>query len=452
MSGIAELLLNLGFRVSGSDLKVGEVCRRLQKLGAQISQGHARENVPESASLLVYSSAVRSDNVELIEAHKRGLPVIRRAEVLSELMRLKYGVAVAGSHGKTTTTSMIAAVMERAGLDPTAVIGGQVSSIGSGSKLGRGEFLIAESDESDKSFLLLKPSIAVVTNIDAEHLCAYESFTELEESFESFVKGVPFYGLSVFCIDDPRVRALAQRYERRQATYGVSLDALYRAVNIVQRQSGSSFDVLRQGEFLCRVNLPLIGRHMVVNSLAAVAVGVELNIAPDVISTALHEFLGVKRRLEVVGACRSVAVMSDYGHHPTEVRATLRAVREAWGSSIRKFHVIFQPHRYSRTRDCFAEYIQAFQDCDHLVLCDIYPAGEDPIAGISGELLFAAISHLDKEFSRSLDGAAACALAQAAKGDLVLCLGAGSIGTLPEEILARLASGPPLEQKAANLS
>lgn len=435
MSGLAEILLQDGFKVSGSDLKLGSACQRLESLGAVIFEGHKADNVPSEASLVVYSSAVRSDNPEIIEAKERQIPVIRRAEVLAELMRLKFGVGVAGSHGKTTTTSMTAAILERAGLDPTVIIGGQVKSLGSGGKLGQGDFLVAETDESDRSFLLLKPSLAVVTNIDAEHLTAYESLADLENSFDQFVRSVPFYGLAVLCVDDTRVRDLAQRYHGRKVTYGLSADAQMRAQNIEHNRHCTSFDVVKNGEKIMRIDLPMLGQHMVVNCLAAISIGLELNVSTEIIQEALANFSGVKRRLEVIGEPNGVTVMSDYGHHPAEIKATLSAIRLGWGKALRKFHVIFQPHRYSRTRDCFVEFLTAFSDCDNLVVTEIYAASEDPISGISGESLTEAISHRSKTFVKELSEALSTVSVELQPGDVVLCLGAGSVGNLPEQFL-----------------
>jgi len=438
MSGLAEILLNLGFKVSGTDLKESPVTERLRKLGAVVAYGHAAEHLPEGASLLVYSSAVLPENPEISEAMRRGLPVIRRAEVLAELMRLKFGVGVAGSHGKTTTTSMTAAILERAGLDPTVIIGGQVKTMASGGKLGRSSYLVAETDESDRSFLLLKPTIAVVTNIDSEHLSAYASITELEESFAEFVAAVPFYGLAILCIDDPRVRDLAERYRGRKLTYGLSPDAHLRAVDLEYARDGTAFTILRGGEELCRVRLPVPGRHLVVNSLAAVGVGLEFDIAPALIAAALGEFAGVKRRLEVIGEARGVTVMSDYGHHPTEIKATLNAVRTGWGRELNRFHVVFQPHRYTRTRDCFAQFLDAFTECDNLVVTSIYAASEPPLEGISGEILCSAITHPSRRFVENLDDVAAGLVRDLQPGDVVLSLGAGSIGAFPERLLSAL--------------
>ncbi|MFM1848743.1 MAG: UDP-N-acetylmuramate--L-alanine ligase [Pseudomonadota bacterium] len=439
MSGLAEILLNLGFRVSGSDQKVTATVVRLRQLGAEIFEGHAAEHLPSGASLLVYSSAIDRANPEIVEAERRGLPIVRRAEVLAELMRLKYGVGVAGSHGKTTTTSMTAAILERGGLDPTVVIGGQVKSMGSGGKLGRSDYLVAETDESDRSFLLLRPTIAVVTNIDAEHLNAYTSLAELEESFHQFVRSVPFYGLAVLCIDDPRVRDLAELYKGRKITYGVSPQAQLRAVNIEPHRDGTTFEVVRNGEPICRVHLPMLGRHIVVNSLAAIAVGLEFGIAPETIAAALGEFSGVKRRLEVLGEHGGVTVINDYGHHPTEVKATIQAVRSGWGSELRRLHVVFQPHRYTRTRDCFVTFLDAFGECDNLTITEIYAASEAPIEGITGDTLAGAITHPAARYIKDFDDVLPRLLAEVEPGDVVVCLGAGSIGGFAERFTGELA-------------
>ena len=438
MSGIAEILINHGFKVSGSDQKLNQACQRLIEQGATIYSGHAKENLPKDASLLVYSSAVSKNNPEIQEAIARGIPVVRRAEVLAELMRLKYGVAVAGSHGKTSTTSMIAAVLEHGKFDPTVIIGGQVKSHSTGGKLGKGDFLVAESDESDRSFLLLRPTIAVVTNIDNEHMTAYQSLSELEQSFESFVRSVPFYGLAVLCVDDARVRDLAARYNGRKVTYGISPEASIQAHNIKADKQIMSFQVYQSGEFLFEVNLPMPGRHMVVNSLAAVAIGLELNIPKEIIAEALNTFGGVKRRLEIIGESNGITVINDYGHHPAEIRATLAAIKNGWASEMGKLHVIFQPHRYTRTRDCFVDFIDCFRDCDNLVISEIYSAGEDSISGVSGEILCEAISHPSKQYVERLEDIVPGLVKNISKGDIVICLGAGSVGTLPEIILSQI--------------
>jgi UDP-N-acetylmuramate--alanine ligase len=448
MSGLAEILLNLGFKVSGSDQKLSSTTERLRALGAEVHAGHAAEHVPAEATLLVYSSAIEPTNPEVIEATRRGLPIVRRAEVLAELMRLKYGVGVAGSHGKTTTTSMTAAILERGGLDPTVVIGGQVKAMGSGGKLGRSDYLVAETDESDRSFLLLRPTVAVVTNIDAEHLSAYASLTELEESFHQFVRSVPFYGLAVLCADDPRVRDLAERYRGRKVTYGVSPDAQIRAVDIVPHRAGTSFVVERDGVGLCRVQLPMLGRHIVVNSLAAIAVALEFGIAPSVIAAALGDFSGVKRRLENLGEFQGVTVINDYGHHPTEVKATIQALRAGWGKELGRLHVVFQPHRYTRTRDCFALFLDAFTDADNLTVTDIYGASESPLEGISGETLASAISKPGARYIGALEEAGATVRGEVLPGDVVLFLGAGSIGAYAERFVAEFGAASPAGRRS----
>jgi UDP-N-acetylmuramate--alanine ligase len=444
MSGIAEVLLNQGFQVSGTDLRQSSATDRLQSLGATIQFGHAAENLPPEASLLVFSSAVSMENPEVVEARRRGIPVIRRAEVLAELMRLKYGVAVAGSHGKTTTTSMSASIMEAGGLDPTVIIGGQVSSMASGARLGQSNFLVAETDESDRSFLLLKPTVAVVTNIDSEHLSAYTSMSELEQSFEQFIQSVPFYGLSILCIDDPRVRALAQRYDRRKVTYGISPDAQLRAIDIQHDRTTVRYTLEVRGEACGVIELPIPGRHMAVNSLAAIAVGLEFGIPLESIRSALARFGGVRRRLEVVAEVHGVTIMNDYGHHPTEIRATLAAVQAGWASYPHRLHVVFQPHRYTRTRDSFVDFLDAFEAADSLLLTEIYAASETPIEGISGERLCSAVHHSAKQFVANPEDALPFLERTVAKGDIVLCLGAGSIGSLPEKVAACLRSLPAL--------
>ncbi len=438
MSGLAEILLGLGFKVSGSDLKLSDVSRRLERLGATVFAGHAAEHLPQSASLVVYSSAVPLDNPEVVEAKLRGLPVIRRAEVLAELMRLKFGVGVAGSHGKTTTTSMTAAILEAAGKDPTVIIGGQVKSIGTGGKLGKGDILVAESDESDRSFLLLRPTIAVVTNIDAEHLVAYRSLADLEESFEQFISSVPFYGLAVLCIDDPKVRDLAGRFKGRKITYGISPDAQVRIENVESSRTLTSYDVIFCGEFLCHVALPMLGQHIAINSLAAIAVAREFGVSVAIIKQALGDFGGVGRRLEVIGEPKGITVINDYGHHPTEVRATLAAVRAGYAAGLGKLHVVFQPHRYTRTRDCFAQFLDAFVDADSLIVTDIYSAGEPALEGINSEALCQAIRHESCRYVPDLESVLPGLLPSVHPGDVVVCLGAGSVGTLPERLIREI--------------
>jgi UDP-N-acetylmuramate--alanine ligase len=435
MSGLAEVLLGLGFKVSGSDIKGGEITTRLASLGAEIKLGHDALNLPTKASLLVYSSAVHQDNPEIVEAHKREIPVISRAMVLAELMRLKYGVAVAGSHGKTTTTSISAAILEAGGLDPTVIIGGRVKTKGSGARIGKGSCLVAESDESDRSFLLLKPTIAVVTNIDSEHLSAYASMAELEESFEKFVSSVPFYGLSILCIDDPRVKALAERISGRVVTYGLNPDADIRAIDIEPGRGTTDYTVFRKREKLFDVSLPMWGSHIAVNSLAAIAVGLEFGVNPILIRSALNGFPGVGRRLEVISEVGGITLMSDYGHHPSEIRATLSAIRAGSRGGEGRLITIFQPHRYSRTQQLFAQFLESFSAADILVTTDIYSAGESPIDDVNGESLNSAIDHPNKFYAASLEEAELLAFSQVRPGDTLLCLGAGSIGSSPERLL-----------------
>jgi UDP-N-acetylmuramate--alanine ligase len=434
MSGIAEILLTLGFKVSGSDAKLSQVTDRLTSLGATIVQGHDSKNLPSQASLLVYSSAVTMQNPEVIEAKSRGIPVIRRAEVLAELMRLKFGVAVGGSHGKTTTTTMIGTILENAGLDPTVIVGGQITSKSSGARVGKGEYLVAESDESDRSFLLLKPTIAIVTNIDTEHLNAYENYSELESCFGTFVDAVPFYGLAVLCIDDPKVRSLHQRYQRRKVSYGLSPDAQIRPENIKHIKGGISYDVFIDGKFYLSASLPIPGVHLMLNSLAAIAVAREFNVNPEVIAKSLREFPGVNRRLEVVAVKNGITVVNDYGHHPTEIKATLAAVRSGWIQGNGKVHVIFQPHRYSRTKDCFVDFLNCFSDADTVTITDIYAASEEPIEGVNSESLTKALDHQSKQYIPELHDAGQSVCKFASRDDVIVCLGAGSIGSLPAKI------------------
>ena len=436
MSGIAEILLNSGFRVSGSDQKRSAVTDRLERLGASVQIGHSAENLAPDASLLVYSSAISPHNPEMLEAKQRAIPVIPRAAVLAELMRLKYGVGVSGSHGKTTTTTMIATVLERGGLDPTVVIGGEVKSLGGGgARLGKSEYLVAETDESDRSFLLLKPTVAVVTNIDTEHLSAYASLQELEESFERFVQAVPFYGLAILCLDDARVEKIAKRYNGRKMTYGFGSQAQLRASDLEFNAGAMKFNVWHGSELIAKVQLPAVGRHLASNALAAFAVGLEFGLAPQVIAEALGAYPGVARRLEVCGELHGAIIVNDYAHHPTEIRATLAALRGAYGTSLKRLHVVFQPHRYSRTRDCFADFVSAFADSDNLIVTDIYPAGELPIDGIDAEKLCAAIDHPSKQHLSDLSQCVEVISAQLQPGDVLACLGAGSIGALPEKLL-----------------
>jgi UDP-N-acetylmuramate--alanine ligase len=438
MSGIAEVLLNSGYAVSGSDLQESDATRRLRSLGARISIGHGEENLAGDPSVVVISTAVKYSNPEVLEARRRHIPVIPRAEMLAELMRMKYGIAVAGSHGKTTTTSMIAAVLSTVGLDPTVVIGGRVDMFGTNARVGQGEFLVAEADESDGSFLLLSPTIAVVTNIDREHMDFHQTMERLDESFLAFINKVPFYGLAVLCSDDTHVHGLIAKVRKRFITYGLSSDADFSAHELTPVAAGVECEVLKRGKPLGRLRLHLPGRHSATNALAAVAVADELEIPFSRIAEALDAFTGIHRRFEVKGEPGGVLVIDDYGHHPTEIRATIAAVRDSWK---RPLTVIFQPHRFTRTQDLFGEFLTAFEGADRLVLTEIYAAGEDPISGVSGEALYQAIKrkgHLDVEFVPDKSDIVRRLAGQLAAGDMVLTLGAGDIYRAGEALLEAL--------------
>lgn len=440
MSGLAEILLATGFRVSGSDIKQSGTCQRLIERGATIQFTQEADSIPKEASLVVYSSAISDGNPELIEARRRNLPIVRRAEVLAELMRLKFGVGVAGSHGKTTTTSLVAAILEAGSLDPTVVIGGQLQHLGTGARLGRGEYLVAETDESDRSFLLMKPTVAIVTNIDDEHMNAYESRQDLEGAFRQFIDSVPFYGLAVLCVDDPVLRSFSSDLSRRSISYGFSEGADVRATDIVAGPGGMEFVVFLKGESLGRFFLPMLGRHLVQNSLAAIAVGLEFGVPVDSIRGALCSFGGVKRRLEVCGTVDGTTIMSDYGHHPTEIRATLKALRECFVGTNRRITAVFQPHRYTRTQMCWDNLLSAFVDCDRLIITEVYGANEEPIPGVDGRDLFRAVDHQDKEFCSALEDVPEILRDKVCDNEVVICLGAGSIGSLPHRLLEGLKS------------
>jgi len=439
MSGIAEVLLNLGYEVSGSDLKESDTTRRLAALGGRMWRGHAREHV-EAVDVVVTSSAVRRDNPEVVEARARKIPVIPRAEMLAELMRLKYGVAIAGSHGKTTTTSLAAHLLAHAGMDPTAVVGGKVNAFGSNAKLGKGDYMVVEADESDGSFLHIPPTIAVVTNVDPEHLDHWKTPEALRQGFVAFVNRVPFYGLAILCIDHPGVQSLIPDVEKRFVTYGEAPQADYRAARIDVTGGKVSFDAFRRDEPLGRFTLSMVGRHNALNALAVVALSDEMGIPHDVTRAALASFEGVQRRFTVRGEAGGVTVVDDYGHHPAEVKATLRGAREAFD---RRVVCVFQPHRYSRTRDLLAEFATAFNDADALVLSEIYAAGEEPLPGVSGEALAEAIrshGHKDVTFVPDRARLAAAARERVRAGDLVLTLGAGDVTQVGPELLALLGA------------
>ncbi|MFN7134219.1 MAG: UDP-N-acetylmuramate--L-alanine ligase, partial [Myxococcales bacterium] len=436
MSGIAEVLLNLGYTVSGSDLKGSDTTRRLEGLGATIASGpHRAENVGE-CDVVVISSAVKRDNPEVVTARQRKIPVIPRAEMLAELMRLKFGVAIAGSHGKTTTTSMVATIMAAAGLDPTAVVGGKLNSLGSNAKLGKGEVMVVEADESDGSFLKLSPAIAVITNIDPEHMDHYGTLAKLQDAFVEFANRIPFYGLAVLCLDHPNVQALLPSIEKRVTTYGFSAQADYRAEDVRLDGFSTRFRAFRRGEDLGEFSVRMVGRHNAQNALATIAVADEMQVPLDVVREALAGFGGVQRRFTVRGEERGVTVVDDYGHHPAEVKATLAGAKGAFG---RRVVVAFQPHRYSRTRDCLQEFATSFNDADVLLVTEVYAAGEEPIPGATGEALADAIrafGHHDVTFVPNKAELAQVLKARVQPGDLAMTLGAGDITNVGPELLA----------------
>jgi UDP-N-acetylmuramate--alanine ligase len=446
MSGIAEVLLNLGYKVSGSDLRSSSVTQRLAGLGALVFEGHRAENI-RGAEVVVTSAAVTDENPEVVEAHTLHVPVIRRAEMLAELMRLKYGIAIAGMHGKTTTTSMVAAVLAGGGLDPTVVVGGRVDAMGSNARLGKSHYLVAEADESDRSFLKLSPILSVVTNIDREHMDCYRNMRDVKKTFLEFMDRVPFYGMVVVCNDDPMLRRLLPQAQRRTVTYGTKRgsDFLIKletgrasAGAIGEGQPMSRFRVNYRKKDLGEFTLHVPGVHNILNATAAIAVGVGLDIEVEAIRAGLDQFRGVDRRFQLRGRAAGVSVIDDYGHHPTEVKATLAAARSC---GFRKIHVVFQPHRYTRTRDLMEEFKTAFGDADSLFMLDIYAASEKPIDGISGEALARTIREQggrSAEYVSSFADAVGAAVAVAGDGDMILTLGAGSVSQLGPMILEKL--------------
>jgi UDP-N-acetylmuramate--alanine ligase len=439
MSGIAEVLHALGYSVTGSDLKASETTGGLEKRGIKITIGHDARNI-KSAQVVVISSAVGAENPEVREAMRLGIPVIPRAEMLAELGRLKYGVLVAGSHGKTTTTSLVATVLSRAGLDPTVVIGGRLNALGTHARFGRGDFLVAEADESDGSFLKLAPTIAVVTNIDREHMEYFKSMYALKGAFLEFMNKAPFYGLNILCAEDGNLRELLPDIRRRTLTYGLREGADLRAVNLKKGFMSVEFDALMHGKKLFRAKLPIPGEHNALNALAAIGAGLELEIKPESIREAIEGFEGIGRRLELKGKVGGISVYDDYGHHPTEVRATIRSLREGMGKG--RLFVVFQPHRFTRTRDLMHEFAASFGDADSLVLLDIYAAGEKPIEGITSEALFRLVKKaLGKKAAYLGRQEAVDFLAgNLVKGDVALTLGAGDVWKLGGEIIERLGA------------
>ncbi len=437
MNGIAEVLLNLGYIVSGSDIQENEATTRLRKLGASIAIGHSPDNLT-GADVVVISSAVREDNVEVLKARSLLIPVIPRAEMLAELMRMKYGVAVAGSHGKTTTTSMTAMVLEAGGFDPTVIVGGRLNTIGANARLGAGEFIVAEADESDRSFLYLSPFIAVLTNIDEEHLDQYNSIDDLKKTFVSFANKVPFYCPVVLCLDDPNLQSIIPEIERRVISYGFSTQADISAEDMKFDGFRSTATVFFKGEKLGQLRLQVPGRHNILNAMAACAVGLDLEIPPRAILKALESYTGTGRRFELRKVVNDIMVVEDYAHHPTEIRATLEAARHCWA---RRVVAVFQPHRFTRLQKLMPRFATAFNDADVLYVTEVYPAGESPIEGVTGRALYEEIRHFGHRSAvYEPDPKKIPALLRKAlrPGDIVLVLGAGSINRIIPDIIGEL--------------
>ncbi|AUX40779.1 UDP-N-acetylmuramate--alanine ligase [Sorangium cellulosum] len=452
MSGLAEILRSLEFEVSGSDLKESSTTRRLTSLGVRIDIGHRAENVC-GVDVVVYSSAIRPDNPELTEARALGIPAIGRAEMLAELMRVKYGVAIAGSHGKTTTTSLVATVLRAAGLDPTVVVGGKMAALGTNARLGAGDLLVAEADESDGSFLRLTPTIAVVTNIDPEHLDHYGTHERIKDAFVEFAARVPFYGLAVLCLDHPHVQDLLPRIPRRHVTYGVSPQSDYSARGIQFRGLETSFNAYRRGEPLGGFTVKMPGAHNVLNCLATIAVADELEVPLDVTKQALATFGGVARRFTIVGSIGGITLVDDYGHHPAEIRATVDAARRAFPGEDHRIVVAFQPHRHTRTRDLFDEFTRAFNLADVLLVTDIYAAGEPPIPGVTAERLVQSIrehGHHDARFVADKADLAEALEQIVRPGDVVIALGAGDVNACVRDLKARLEAKAQRAQEGSS--
>ncbi len=439
MSGIAELLINLGYEVSGSDLKDSPMTRRLAALSGLIFKGHKEEHV-EGADVVVYSSAVASENPEIQEAKKRSIPVIPRAEMLAELMRLKYGVAIAGAHGKTTTTSMVASILTCGHMDPTVVIGGRLDIWGgSNAKLGQGDILVAEADESDGSFLALSPAIAVVTNIDHEHMDYYGDMETIREAFISFINNIPFYGTAILCIDNEEIQGIIPRLKKRYLTYGMTSQADLKGRDLEKEKLGVSFEALYHNNSLGRIVVGIPGEHNMLNALAATAVGLELDLDIGVIKEGLKNLGGLARRFQLKGEKRDILVLDDYGHHPTEITATLKTAKECWPE--RRLIVVFQPHRYTRTEALFDRFVISFNEADVLIVPPIFPAGETAIDGVTGEWLSRGIKehgHKDVIFSSTQEDALSTLLSILRPGDLVITLGAGDIHRLGVKLLDKL--------------
>jgi UDP-N-acetylmuramate--alanine ligase len=440
MSGIAEILLDQGFKVTGSDRSLGEVTDRLQQLGATVTEGHRAGNVQPDVDALVYSSAVNPDNPEVVEALRRNIPIIRRAEMLAEVMRLRYGIGIAGTHGKTTTTSMISLVLMEGGLDPTVIVGGKLSGLGgTNARLGKGEFIVVEADEFDRSFLSITPTIAVLTTLETDHLDCYRDLEDIKGAFVQFAGKVPFYGFIVLCLDEPALQDIMPLLARKKIlTYGLNPQADLQAVEIVHKENTSTFGVVRQDRELGKVTLQIPGKHNVQNALAALAVGLELGVPFAKARAGIEKFTGVYRRWELKGEVKGISVYDDYAHHPTECRATLSGVKSGWR---RRVICVFQPHLYSRTRDFYEDFGKAFLLSDVLVVTDIYPAREEPIQGVTGELITNAAKqygHKDVHYVAEKNMIVDTLIKIVKKNDIVITMGAGDIWKFGEEFLKRL--------------
>jgi UDP-N-acetylmuramate--alanine ligase len=439
MSGIAELLINLGYLVSGSDVKDSKVIKRLAGLGAKVFHGHRSENI-EGADVVVYSSAVPFGNPEILEARERSVPVIPRAEMLAELMRLKYGVAVAGAHGKTTTTSMVASILTAGGLDPTVVIGGRLDIWGgSNAKLGQGDILVAESDESDGSFMLLSPAVAVVTNIDFEHVDHYGTMDKIRETFAGFINKIPFYGTAILCLDNQEIQNILPSIKKRHITYGLASQADLKARDLKKGGREVDFEVVNKGKSMGRVTVNMPGNHIVLNALAAIAVGLEFEVDMNDIRKGLSSLGGLERRFQIKGEKNGVMVVDDYGHHPAEISATLETARECWQEN--RLIVVFQPHRYTRTKALYDRFVISFNQADMLVVAPIYPAGEKPIEGVDAKWMFHGIKehgHKDVILGNSHEEILQILLNNVKPGDRVITLGAGDVHRIGEELLEKM--------------
>jgi UDP-N-acetylmuramate--alanine ligase len=442
MSGIAEILLDQGFRVSGSDRAGSDNTERMQELGAEVFIGHTASNLGADVDVLVYSSAVPPDNPELVEARQRKIPVIRRAEMLAEVMRLKYGIGIAGTHGKTTTTSMVSLVLMEGGVDPTVIVGGRLRGLaGSNARLGKGDFIVVEADEYDRSFLSITPTIAVLTTLETDHLDCYRDLEDIKSAFIQFAGKVPFYGFVVLCLDEPALQDIMPKIKKKMITYGLTGQSDLQAVDIAHRQNTSTFTVLRHGEELGAVTIQIPGNHNVLNALAAITVGLELGVSFEQVKAGIEKFTGVFRRWEVKGEAGGVTVIDDYAHHPTEIKATLAGAKAGWR---RRVVCVFQPHLYSRTRDFYDEFGRAFFNADVLVLTDVYPAREEPIQGVSGELIANAareFGHKQVHYVPAKADVPEYLSSIVKPGDMVITMGAGDIWKFGEAYLKKLAAG-----------